>query len=84
MLAQLGQPLALVARANTTCYGQLPHIHRDGLATMMFHKIDHHIESCRAAGAAPDIVVDLIDGRRRLNACERLAAPPNERRTSGR
>ncbi|MER9216716.1 hypothetical protein NKI54_32830 [Mesorhizobium sp. M0663] len=72
MLAQQGQPLALVALADTTCYGQLPHIHRDGLAAMMFYKVDHHIESCRAAGAAPDVVVDLVDGGCRLNAHEPL------------
>ncbi|ANT54388.1 hypothetical protein A6B35_30550 (plasmid) [Mesorhizobium amorphae CCNWGS0123] len=39
---------------------------------MTFYKLNQHIEGGRAAGTGPDIVIDLIDGRRRLDAHEAL------------
>lgn len=68
MLAQQREPLTFIACADTSSHGELPNIDRDRLSAMKFYKLDHHIECCRAAGAAPDAVVDFVDGRRRLDA----------------
>ncbi|ANT54204.1 hypothetical protein A6B35_29525 (plasmid) [Mesorhizobium amorphae CCNWGS0123] len=72
MLTQQRQPLTFIASSDTPSYGKLPNIDCDRLTAMPFYKLHQHIEGGRAAGTGPDIVVDLIDRRRRLDAHEAL------------